>query len=91
MSIQDNINKLRMGVSALTDNVMVGILNSENTGFKYKTNLTSDFLKCVIQFRIYLISFYILEIHVFDVLHSVPTLEFVKYHPVPVPVIVTCS
>lgn len=50
MSIQDNINKLRMGVSALTDNVMVGILNSENTGFKYKTNLTSDFLKCVIEY-----------------------------------------
>ena len=50
MSIQDNINKLRMGVSALTDNVMVGILNSGNTGFKYKTNLTSDFLKCVIEY-----------------------------------------
>lgn len=50
MSIQETIGKLRMGVSALTESVMVGIPNKDNTGFKYKTNLTSDFLKSVIEY-----------------------------------------
>ena len=50
MSIQENLDKLRMGVSALTDNIMVGIPNKDNTGFKYKANLKSDFLKCVIEY-----------------------------------------
>ena len=50
MAIQDNLDKLRMGVSALTESIMVGIPNKDNTGFKYKTNLTSDFLKAVIEY-----------------------------------------
>lgn len=50
MAIQDTIDGLRMGVSALTENIMVGVPIKGNQGFKYKTNLTSDFLKCVIDY-----------------------------------------
>jgi len=50
MAIQDTIDNLRMGVSELTENIMVGIPNKDNTGFKYKTDLKSDFLKCVIEY-----------------------------------------
>ncbi|CAB1251609.1 protein of unknown function [Ruminococcaceae bacterium BL-6] len=50
MAIQNTINELRMGVSALTETIMVGIPNKDNTGFKYKTDLKSDFLKCVIEY-----------------------------------------
>lgn len=50
MKTQDTIDKLRMGVSALTENVMVGIPMKNNQGLEYKKNLTNDFLKCVIEY-----------------------------------------
>ena len=50
MTIQETLDNLRMGVSALTNSIMVGIPNKDNTGFKYKVNLKSDFFKCVIEY-----------------------------------------
>lgn len=48
MNIQDTVDKLRMNISALSERIMVGIPNKDNQSFKYRIDLTSDFMKCCI-------------------------------------------
>lgn len=42
------IEKLRLGVTALTDQVYAGIPDKDGKSFRESVDVTSDFLKCVL-------------------------------------------
>jgi len=44
------LEKLKMNISPLTDEIFVGIIDKKNPNmWKHKTNLTNNFLACVIE------------------------------------------
>lgn len=44
-----NLEDLRLGVSELTDEVFVGIMEKNGMLWKHKINLTNDFIQAVVQ------------------------------------------
>ena len=42
------LEKLRLGKSALTDNVYVGIVENDKISFKHHHDVTSDFYKAIV-------------------------------------------
>lgn len=48
MIMKVDLEKVRLGMTALTEEVFVGIPERDNQSFKHKHNLTNDFIKTVI-------------------------------------------
>lgn len=42
------LEKIRLGVTGISQEIVAGIPESDNKSMKHHTNVTSDFIKCII-------------------------------------------